>query len=97
MIARVGGDEFLVVDTSSGGGYTHAGERLRTAIAAMTYPITASIGIAEIAIADIDDDTVKMTFDDLAAAADRLMYEAKRAGGNKIRRGRIYTATERSA
>ncbi len=76
------------VDASSSGdghpeGAAAVGERVRQTIAAassdvaaLPAPITVSIGIAELAEG--------MAGDELVSAADRALYEAKRAGKNRV-------------
>lgn len=83
-IGRSGGDEFLIADTTSRPNQTLAAERLRAAIADMPFPITASIGVAAIALIHIDDPDVESVITDLVAAADHGMYRAKRDGGDRV-------------
>ncbi|GAA2658385.1 tetratricopeptide repeat-containing diguanylate cyclase [Paractinoplanes durhamensis] len=85
MAARLGGEEFLLVF----GGYGHAEalavlERLRRRVAAHPWrqatgdvPVTISIGAASV-LADSTHPT-------LLARADAQLYEAKRAGRNRVR------------
>jgi diguanylate cyclase (GGDEF)-like protein/PAS domain S-box-containing protein len=85
MTGRLGGEEFgaiLRVDAMADAGI--AAERLQNAIRALRIPfegrtltITASMGLCEIGRFE--------TTDDLMAAADRALYEAKRAGRNCLR------------
>ncbi|MBI4266568.1 MAG: GGDEF domain-containing protein [Acidobacteria bacterium] len=85
IACRYGGEEFLIVlpETSLSGG-VRAVENLRrrigaTPIDAGTGPIkvTASVGITNVALAE-EDPTVPIT------RADVAMYEAKRAGRNRV-------------
>jgi diguanylate cyclase (GGDEF)-like protein len=79
-VSRLGGDEFAVLlpdtdaDAASG-----AGQRfLETIDAAVARDgVTVSMGVATT--------TTAVTADDLLAAADQLMYEAKHLGGNQSR------------
>jgi diguanylate cyclase (GGDEF)-like protein/PAS domain S-box-containing protein len=90
-VARVGGDEFIVLctDTSGADGIKLA-ERLVAAIAESfelagdVVTVGASIGVAT-AAADV-------SLDELLRAADDAMYEAKRAGKGCVRVGRAKTA-----
>jgi diguanylate cyclase (GGDEF)-like protein len=84
-IARVGGDEFVILLESLGDptDATHLAERARIAIsqpidlAEHTFEITASIGIA---IASHPDDTA----DSILRRADDAMYLAKAQGRNQV-------------
>ncbi len=79
--ARIGGDEFAVIlpETSLELGLEVA-ERLRSAIAALDAPhgarISASLGVAELP-------ACAHTGDELRAAADAALYEAKRSGRDR--------------
>ncbi len=79
--ARIGGDEFAVIlpETSLERGLEVA-ERLRTSIAALDAEpatlVTASLGVAELP-------SCANTGDELRAAADAALYEAKRAGRDR--------------
>jgi diguanylate cyclase (GGDEF)-like protein len=79
--ARIGGDEFAVIlpETPLARGMEVA-ERLRSAIAALDGephgPVTASLGVAELP-------ACARTQDELRAAADGALYEAKRAGRDR--------------
>ena len=82
LAARIGGEEFavLLVETAKKGGYEVA-ERLRKAIKMMEMPgtrhITASFGVAECP-------TDAQTAVDILKVADVALYEAKRAGRDRV-------------
>lgn len=82
LAARIGGEEFavLLVETSQEGGIEVA-ERLRLAIRSLEIPsgsqITASFGVAE---CPIDAQTAN----NILKAADVALYEAKRAGRDRV-------------
>ena len=84
--ARYGGDEFVVLlpETDAAGGYV-VGEKLRRDIAALTLacgrPQRALIGVGR---ASSPIPTMARTIEQLVAAADVAMYEAKRRGKNRI-------------
>lgn len=89
IIARYGGEEFAVVapgsDIDSGAALA---ERLRHAVAAATFnttdtPIacTVSIGLAHYAM---DVHYGADAFEDMLSRADEALYQAKRAGRNRI-------------
>jgi diguanylate cyclase (GGDEF)-like protein len=80
VVARYGGDEFVVVlpDTGASEGHTVA-ERIRETVAAKVFPgavrITISLGVADLAKG--------MDADRLLKAADAALYRAKGAGRNR--------------
>ena len=84
VVCRFGGEEFIILmpDTAGGAAYAVA-ERLRLAIAGLTeelapgMPISVSIGVAEKSAADA-------TWEQLVAAADKVLYAAKQAGRNRV-------------
>lgn len=76
-VARVGGDEFIVVFAEiATGSLAHVGESLCAALAAHPLALTASIGIAVFP-------ECGMTMDELIHSADAAMYRAKQAGRNR--------------
>lgn len=85
MIARFGGEEFVVADTYRVEDLQHIGEQWRTAIAATSYPVTASIGIASAPLRASFHPAERELIDDLVELADTTMYAAKHAGGNQSR------------
>jgi diguanylate cyclase (GGDEF)-like protein len=79
VVARLGGEEFLVLDRLRAAEAERVGECIRGAIAAPGEPIvTASIGVAT--AEHLDQGGVLA----LLGAADAAMYEAKRLGGNQL-------------
>jgi diguanylate cyclase len=84
IVARIGGEEFVIVDRIAAQQSATVAQRLCSAIAALPYPITASIGTAAHGMRDLDSDA-QSTIDELIKIADHAMYTAKRAGGNQIR------------
>lgn len=86
VFARVGGEEFSAIcrGTDQIQGHTVA-ERLRTSVAAKEFvwdgkviPVTMSVGLATVPNASIHDAT------EFIAAADQVLYEAKRSGRNRV-------------
>ena len=92
--ARIGGDEFAVIlpETDLGRGLEVA-ERLRAAIRALELPqagrLAASVGVAELP-------TCAAGGDELRAAADAALYEAKRGGRDRVRAAPALADTNRT-
>lgn len=82
--ARVGGEEFVVAQVCPPREMEMVARRLCAAIAANPWHVTASLGVAGVAVQDLAAGT-RTLIDRAIAAADMAMYEAKRAGGNQIR------------
>ena len=85
MIARFGGEEFVVADIYRTDELDDVAEQLREAVAATRYPVTASIGIVSAPLGPSFDPAERELIDDLVNIADGAMYDAKRAGGNQSR------------
>jgi diguanylate cyclase (GGDEF)-like protein len=92
LVARFGGEEFVVADTYGTDDLQDIAEQLRKAIAATRYPVTASIGIASAPLASSFEPAERELIDDLVKLADTVMYAAKRAGGNQSRSTHIPNA-----
>lgn len=96
LAGRFGGEEFVVIEVRDVDGApagrdpaaaaADAAETLRMAIAANAAPVTASIGIAGVTLARGDARSATDLIDDLVRRSDTAMYEAKRAGGNRVQR-----------
>lgn len=89
LVARVGGEEFVVVHLADPHLADELPERIRRAIAASgEHPcVTASLGVANVThqhLAAPDADPAGV-LDDSIARADEAMFDAKRLGGNAIR------------
>jgi diguanylate cyclase (GGDEF)-like protein len=80
VIARSGGEEFLIADTSSADDPTVLAQRICAAVAALPVLVTASIGTASARL----DSAHQPHLGHLIAAADTAMYHAKRSGGNQV-------------
>jgi diguanylate cyclase (GGDEF)-like protein len=85
VIGRLGGEEFVIADSSTTPVPAALAEQLRCAIAALPYRITASIGTASVPMTDTTaTEQLNELIDNVVQAADAAMYTAKRAGGNRI-------------
>lgn len=86
LVARMGGEEFVIIDVTEPGKTQLITERVRGAIAAPAdrAPVTASIGVTHVALANfvapgVDPVTL---LDTIISNADHAMLDAKRHGGN---------------
>jgi diguanylate cyclase (GGDEF)-like protein len=85
LVARLGGEEFVIVDLAEPGHTERITERVLSAIAAPAdrAPITASVGVSSVALAKLAPEIDPAALlDTLVGHADRAMFEAKRHGGN---------------
>lgn len=84
LVARTGGEEFLIVTASEFDEALAAAEDIRREVARLPYRLTASLGIAQSEeVAALGDETCRQV-DQLTVAADTAMYAAKRAGGDRV-------------
>ena len=88
LLARTGGEELVVVGmVSDSDEADRLGERLRAAVASTRteagHGVTVSIGLALVRPVDGDDPTASLWR--LIDRADAAMYEAKRAGRDRVR------------
>ena len=86
LVARVGGEEFIVIDVTEPGHIRRIAERVRCAIAAPAdrAPVTASIGVTHAALGIFTApgaDPVAL-LDTSISTADHAMLDAKRNGAN---------------
>lgn len=83
LVARWGGDEFLVVQRLEVGAALPALERMHTTICSTPLGINGTMTPASVSVG-VAEWRPGMTFDDALLAADRALYEAKAAGRNRI-------------
>lgn len=83
VVARLGGEEFTIAGGWDASGAAEMAERVCAAVAALPDGVTVSGGSAAARCARISDHESRLLLDDLVEAADRAMYTAKRAGGNR--------------
>ena len=76
IIARFGGEEFVVADIYRTDDLYEIAEHLRNAVGATRYPITASVGIVCIPLGPSFDPVERELINDLVNAADMAMYAA---------------------
>jgi len=94
-VARIGGDEFVILmpETDARAAVSLA-ERLcavcSRAAGSDAAPVTCSVGVVTFACAPTD-------VEELLANADALMYEAKAAGGDSVRHARVGAAEATAA
>ena len=84
VVARSGGEEFVVAVASPGSDCHELAQRLCAAIAESPAGVTASVGTTAVRLCDTKDDHKRLV-DRLVDTADWAMYRAKRAGGNGFR------------
>jgi diguanylate cyclase (GGDEF)-like protein len=85
VIARSGGEEFIVADTSHAGDAAALAQRICEAVADLPADITASVGTAFSPLDGVPARQHKALVDHLVGVADKAMYHAKRSGGNGFR------------
>ncbi|WP_322861048.1 GGDEF domain-containing protein [Mycobacterium europaeum] len=85
IIARVGGEEFLVAQRIEAAEACRIAEAMRQAIAATPWGVTASVGVSSLRLPTGGEALDRRVIERLVHAADLAMYEAKRAGGNQVR------------
>ncbi len=84
VIARSGGEEFTVADTSHAGDAMPLAQRICEHIAGLPVGVTASVGTAVARLGGVHDGQFQPLVDYLVSAADKAMYRAKRSGGNRF-------------
>jgi diguanylate cyclase (GGDEF)-like protein len=86
LVARWGGEEFVVLLTDLGSGNVLAerAEQIRKAIASTPFIVAGQAIGVRVSIGAARSSVVLSTSDALLAAADAAMYEAKRAGRDRV-------------
>lgn len=85
VIARVGGEEFLVAESVGIQKGLQLAEAMREAIASTPWDVTASLGVSSAHLPTGLEIPSRKFIENLVEAADAAMYEAKHAGGNRVR------------
>ncbi|MHA3021632.1 diguanylate cyclase domain-containing protein [Mycobacterium sp. BMJ-28] len=83
VIARSGGEEFLIADVVSSPTAVLRLQNISQAIAGSDIPITASLGTVYAALDSLPDHMSDTAISQLIDIADRAMYRAKGKGGNQ--------------
>ncbi|MEU0496965.1 GGDEF domain-containing protein [Mycobacterium sp. NPDC006124] len=83
VVARSGGEEFIVADTSHSGDAGPLAQRICEAVADLPVSITASVGTACARLEGVPAPQHAPMVDYLVGVADKAMYRAKRSGGNR--------------
>ena len=81
IIARSGGEEFLIAEAVTSDDASVRAQRICDAVAGLPIGVTASVGTACTSL-DGSDCVDAPLIDQMIAAADDAMYRAKRSGGN---------------
>ena len=84
VIARSGGEEFIVADTSKTPDAAPLAHRICEAVAELPIAVTASVGTACAPLDGVPARQHKPLVEYLIGAADHAMYHAKRSGGNRF-------------
>jgi diguanylate cyclase (GGDEF)-like protein len=84
VVARSGGEEFLLAGTSAGCNAEPLAAQMCRAIEACTAGVTASIGTACARLTDTSPGEHQALLEKLITASDAAMYQAKRLGGNQF-------------
>jgi diguanylate cyclase (GGDEF)-like protein len=92
VIARSGGEEFLVAYTAPSSDPAQLSQRICTAIAELPAEVTASIGTVSASLHSLRDRGSQDLMDRLVPAADAAMYHAKRCGGNGFHHHGVYAS-----
>jgi diguanylate cyclase (GGDEF)-like protein len=84
VVARSGGEEFLLAGTSASCNAEPLAAQLCQAVQALTAGVTASIGTACAHLDDTIPSDNQALLEELITASDAAMYQAKRLGGNQF-------------
>ncbi|KMO78365.1 GGDEF domain-containing protein [Mycolicibacterium chlorophenolicum] len=83
VLGRLGGEEFVVADAGAAAEHTETTHAIRQGVAGLPFGITASLGTCT---AEIGEEAAARPefLDQLIGIADAAMYQAKRAGGDRV-------------
>lgn len=84
VIARIGGEEFVVAAVGNEQQAIGLAERVRRDIARLSDGVTASVGVASAPVGRLNEAAMRPFAEGVLEVADQAMYRAKRAGGNRV-------------
>ena len=84
VVARIGGEEFVVAVAGDRRDAIGLAERIRREIAQTPARVTASIGVASASLSRVVAREIPTQVEQLVELADRAMYRAKRSGGDRV-------------
>ena len=96
VIARAGGEEFLIADVTPADHSQQSYQEVCDAIADLDVPVTASVGTAVAFLDTATEGDIDTVVDHLIETADSAMYRAKRNGGNQCHHHGIWPGTAAS-
>ena len=87
IVARTGGEEFVVIDTVAPDGAAALAQRLLGAVHRHDdeVPVTASVGVSSVPLREVAVERLTQNVQELIRLSDTTMYGAKRDGGNQVR------------
>lgn len=92
VIARSGGEEFLIADVATTHEAAQRYQEVCDAIARLAPSVTSSVGTALAELNELPEHSHDNVVDHLIAAADMAMYRAKRHGGNQCHHHGLWVA-----
>ncbi|GLP75967.1 hypothetical protein TUM20983_30770 [Mycobacterium antarcticum] len=84
VVARIGGEEFVIALSGDRRAAIGLAERILREISQTPSRVTASIGVASASLFRVVAREIPSQVDQLLESADRAMYRAKRSGGDRV-------------
>ena len=86
IVCRLGGDEFLVICPSTSlSGAIHVAEAIRQKVAAMEVATGGDPWLGSVSVGVATHNDTMLSYEDLIKAADKAVYQAKKAGKNCVK------------